>query len=56
MPHNPPTEREIRRIARRTINIIVNNFGAENICLVGSAAASLWTDIKRVPNACSRLM
>ena len=56
MPPSPPTEREIRTIARRTVDIIVNNFGAENVCLVGSAAAALWADIKRVPNACSRLL
>jgi hypothetical protein len=56
MPPSPPTEHEIRKIARRTINIIVNNFGTENVCLVGSAAAALWADIKRVPNARSRLL
>jgi hypothetical protein len=55
MPPSPPTEHEIRKIARRTI--IVNNFGAENVCLVGSAAAALWADIKRDPNnVCSRLL
>lgn len=53
---SPPTELEIRKIARRTINIIVNNFGAANVCLVGSGAAALWTDIKRVPNVCTRLL
>jgi hypothetical protein len=49
----PPTGYEIRKIARRTVNIIVNHFGSKNICLlgrVGSAASALWADIKRVPN------
>ena len=50
MRPSPPTGYEIRKIARRTINIIENHFGAKNVCLLGSAASALWADIKRVPN------
>jgi hypothetical protein len=50
MPPSPPTEDEIRRIARRTVNIIDNLSGAKNVCLLGSAASALWADIERVPN------
>ncbi|KAH9985699.1 hypothetical protein BJV77DRAFT_1083398 [Russula vinacea] len=50
MPPSPPTEYEIRKISRRTVNIITDHFGAKNVCLLGSAAAALWADIKRVPN------
>lgn len=47
---SPATEYEIRKIARRTVNIIDNHFGAKNVCLLGSAASALWANIKRVPN------
>ena len=50
MPPSPPTEYEIRKIAHRTVSIIENDFGAKNVCLLGSAASALWTNIKRVPN------
>jgi hypothetical protein len=46
MPLRPPTENEIRKIARRTVNLIENHFGAENglenACPLGSAASALW--------------
>lgn len=50
MPPNRPTRHEIYKIARRTINIIADRFNTESVCLVGSAAAALWTNIGRVPN------
>ena len=50
-PWGPPTEQEIRKIARRTIDIIQSNI-TMNVCLFGSAASFLWTDIGRVPNVC----
>lgn len=51
-PSGPPTEvteQEIRKIARRTTDIIEANI-TPDVCLFGSAAASLWVDIGRVPN------
>jgi len=39
-------------IARRTIDIIEFNI-TSNVCLFGSAASSLWTDIGRVPQVCA---
>ena len=48
-PSGPPTEQEIWKIARRTADIIEANITPE-VCLFGSAAASLWADIGRVPN------
>ncbi|KAF8489443.1 hypothetical protein F5888DRAFT_1951807 [Russula emetica] len=45
----PPTKQEIWKIARRTTNII-EFYITSNVCLFGSAASSLWTDIDRVPN------
>jgi hypothetical protein len=48
-PSGPPTEQGIRKIARRTTNIIRSSIIA-NVCLFGSAASSLWADIGRVPN------
>ena len=53
MPSGPPTGYEIRKIVRRTVNIIETHFGAKNVCLFGSAACALWVDIKRVPNVCA---
>lgn len=49
-PSGPPTEKEIWKIARRTIDIIKFNFFTSNVCLFGSAAAALWADIGRVPH------
>ncbi|KAF8489439.1 hypothetical protein F5888DRAFT_1621967 [Russula emetica] len=48
-PSGPPTEQEIRKIARRTTDIIDSNI-TSNVCLFGSAASSLWANIDRVPN------
>jgi hypothetical protein len=48
-PSGPPTEHEIWKIARRTTDIIESNI-TSNVCLFGSAASFLWTDIGRVPN------
>jgi hypothetical protein len=53
MPSGPPTAYEIRKIARRTISIIENRFEVGSVCLIGSGAAALWTDIGRVPNVCT---
>ncbi|KAH9961758.1 hypothetical protein BC827DRAFT_1131405 [Russula dissimulans] len=50
LSHGPIISSEIRRVARRTINILVNHVRAKNVCLIGSAASALWADIKRVPN------
>jgi hypothetical protein len=49
-PTGPPTEEEIWKITRRTIDIIKDDLGTENVCLFGSAACALWADIGRVPN------
>ena len=48
-PSGPPTEQEIRKIARRTTKIIRSSI-IGNVCLFGSAASSLWAGIGRVPN------
>ena len=48
-PSGPPTEPEIWKIARRTTDIIQSKL-TRNVCLFGSAACSLWTNIRRVPN------
>lgn len=48
-PSGPPTEQEIWKITRRTIDIIRSNI-TSNVCLFGSAASALWADIDRVPN------
>ncbi|KAI0251565.1 hypothetical protein BJV78DRAFT_1126071 [Lactifluus subvellereus] len=48
-PSGPPTEQEVWNIARRTTSIIESNI-TESVCLFGSAACSLWSDIGRVPN------
>ncbi|KAI0251564.1 hypothetical protein BJV78DRAFT_1074394, partial [Lactifluus subvellereus] len=45
-----PTEQEIWKTTRRTIDIIEDNLGTKNVCLFGSAASALWADIGRVPN------
>ena len=45
----PPTKQEIRKIARRTTDIIESKITA-NVCLFGSAASSLWADIGRDPH------
>jgi hypothetical protein len=46
----PPTEEEIRTVARRTIDIIIESNITTNVYLFGSVASSLWADIGRVPN------
>jgi hypothetical protein len=48
-PSGPPTEEEIWKVARRTINIIESSITG-NVCLFGSAASALWADIGRVPD------
>jgi len=48
-PRGPPSEKEIWRIARRTTDIIQDHITSD-VCLFGSAAASLWADTGRVPN------
>jgi hypothetical protein len=48
-PSRFPTEQEIWKITRRTIDIIEFNI-TPNVCLFGSAAVSLWADIDRVPH------
>ncbi|KAH8977680.1 hypothetical protein EDB92DRAFT_1915289 [Lactarius akahatsu] len=48
-PSGPPNEKEILKIARRTTDII-QLYVTSNVCLFGSAAASLWADTGRVPN------
>ncbi|KAH9972572.1 hypothetical protein BGW80DRAFT_1172752 [Lactifluus volemus] len=48
-PSGPPTEKEIWNIARRTTDIIESRL-TSNVCVFGSAACSLWTDIQRTPN------
>jgi hypothetical protein len=48
-PSGRPTEQEIWEIARRTTDIIGSNI-TTNVCLVGSAASSLWANIGRVPD------
>ena len=47
MHPSSPIEYEIRKVARRTVNIIDNRFGAKNACLLGNAASALWAKIKR---------
>jgi hypothetical protein len=46
----PPTEQEIRTVARRTIDIIIESNITTNVYLFGSVASSLWANISRVPN------
>jgi hypothetical protein len=48
-PSGPPSEEEIRKIARRTTDIIESRITTD-VCLFGSVASSLWADIDRVPN------
>ncbi|KAH9970077.1 hypothetical protein BJV74DRAFT_867511 [Russula compacta] len=48
-PIGSPTEQEIIKIARRTIDIIQSNITSD-VCLFGGAASYLWADIGRVPN------
>ena len=50
-PTVPPTEQEIMKIARRTIDIVQSNITSD-VCLFGSAASYLWADIGRAPNVC----
>ena len=54
-PRGPTTEKEIWKITRRTINIIQNQL-TSNVCLFGSAGATLWADTGRVPNVRARCL
>jgi hypothetical protein len=54
-PSGPPSAKEIEKIARRTTDIIKSHI-TENVCVFGSAAAYLWTDIGRVPDVRTPLL
>ena len=45
----PPSDKEIERIAQRTTNIIKDRI-TSNACVFGSVVAYLWADIGRVPH------